>query len=134
MAQHFAGSAPTAAPQNQNTASGYHGNMSTRTPYTGVTSNKKSMLLAYILWFFFCNISAHRLYIGGFKLALPQFGLLVISGILLFVGTVAGSVGLGALPIIIWLLWVLGDVFLIPGMCRKANEVRSPQEMASHFA
>lgn len=116
------------------TASGYHGDISTRTPYSGISSRKKSMLTAYLLWLFFSNLSAHRFYIGGPKLALPQLGCLVGGVVLLFIGLAVGLAALASIPFFFWMLWVLGDAFFIPGMCRRAGQPESAREMANHFA
>jgi len=59
---------------------------------------KKDILLAYILWFFFGTLGIHRFYLGK---------------------TVSGVVWLltGALCGIGWFI----DIFLIPGMVDEAN-------------
>lgn len=60
--------------------------------------NEKSMLVAYILWFFLGFFSAHRFYTGRTGSAIAQL-------ILNF--------------LVIGLIWTLIDVFLIPGMVRN---------------
>ena len=79
-------------------------------------NNKKSIILAYFLWFFLGMLGAHRFYFGK-----------NISGLVLLILTV-GSVALtvvliGAVLIIIPLVWVLVDAFLIPGWTRAYNNL-----------
>lgn len=70
-----------------------------------VTNDGPNMAVAYLLWFFLGFVSAHRFYLGRTGSAILQ--------ILSFF-------------IIIGFLWLLIDVFLIPGMVRsKQDEVRS---------
>jgi len=79
-------------------------------------NNKKSIVLAYFLWFFLGMFGAHRFYFGK-----------NISGLVLLILTV-GSLALtvvliGAVLIIIPLVWVLVDAFLIPGWTRAYNNL-----------
>ena len=64
-------------------------------------AKKKSTGLAYVMWFFLGCLSAHRFYAG--QIVLP---ILQIISIL--------CMGMG-------LIWVLIDIFLIPGMIRNYN-------------
>lgn len=76
--------------------------------------DKPSMIIAYILWFVLSNISAHRFYLGAHKSALQQIGLLMVSAALGLLIHPAFFVGA-----LLWMLWLLGDIFLIPGLHRK---------------
>ncbi len=76
----------------------------------------KSMLLAYVLWWFACSIGAHRFYLGATGSALAMLGLFVGSFMVMMLLPPIGLMMLG-----VWLLWVIGDAFLIPGMVRAAN-------------
>jgi TM2 domain-containing membrane protein YozV len=58
----------------------------------------RSVLVAYILWFFLGLLGVHRFYCGR-----------VVSGLIWFL--TGGLLGLG------WLI----DIFLIPGMVDRAN-------------
>ena len=74
----------------------------------------KSMLLAYIFWFFLGTFGAHRMYVGKMRSGLGMLGLMIASALLLFIGI--GFLGYLALGI-----WALVDAFLIPGWIRAAN-------------
>ena len=67
---------------------------------------EKSVWVAYLLWFFLGVIAAHRFY-------LKRHGWLQLFTILLF--------GIG-------LLWVLADLFLIPGMVRQSRDGNIPRQ------
>ena len=77
-------------------------------------ANKKSAVVAYLLWFLLGMLGAHRFYLG-----LPGTGaalliITVLSILLLFAG-------IGAVTIWISVIWVIVDLFLIPGITRKHN-------------
>lgn len=77
---------------------------------------KKSVLVAYLLWFFLGFFGLHRFYLGH-----------VVSGVILVLLWLIGS-GLVFIPVVGWIafavpvLWWAIDALLIPGMARKANE------------
>ncbi|MGQ3075001.1 MAG: TM2 domain-containing protein [Ferrovibrionaceae bacterium] len=77
-------------------------------------ANKKSILAAYLIWFFLGGFGIHRMYFGRW-----------ISGIILLVLTLAGLalsvVFIGYLPLAVAGLWWLLDALLIPGMVTASN-------------
>lgn len=77
---------------------------------------KKSLLVAYILWFFLGYIGAHRFYLGR-----PVSGLimLALSAVTLVLSFVSFGV-LGFLWVVVGLWWLI-DVLLIPGMAAGSN-------------
>lgn len=79
-------------------------------------NNKKSIVLAYFLWFFLGMFGAHRFYFGktgsGLALLLLTVGSLVLTVVLI-----------GAVLIIVPLVWVLVDALLIPGWARDYNNL-----------
>ncbi|MCX7377497.1 MAG: TM2 domain-containing protein [Alphaproteobacteria bacterium] len=77
-------------------------------------ANKKSTLVAYLLWFFLGWLGGHRFYLGHTGSAVAMLIITIISTILIFVGI--GFLGLMAIGI-----WALVDAFLIPGMVRSQN-------------
>ena len=89
----------------------------------------KSVGIAYLLWFLFGAVSAHRHYLGYHNSALAQCGLwlggwlLVLGGNLYFL---AASILAG--------LWVLADAFILPSMCREANARAGRQNVQRAFA
>lgn len=65
-----------------------------------VANDGKTVLVAYLFWFFLGIVAAHRFYLGR-----PGTALLQIASYLILVG----------------FIWLLIDAFLIPGMVRQAN-------------
>ncbi len=77
-------------------------------------ANKKSILAAYLIWFFLGAFGIHRMYLGRW-----------ISGILLLLLTLVGGalswILIGYLPLAVAGLWWLLDAILIPGMVNASN-------------
>lgn len=77
-------------------------------------ANKKSALLAYVLWFFLGWFGLHRFYLGRIG---SGFAMLVLHGLSwLTYFILIGFVGFAVLG-----LWWLIDALLIPGMTRDYN-------------
>jgi TM2 domain-containing membrane protein YozV len=72
-------------------------------------SNRKSAGLAYVLWFFLGGFGAHRFYLGQNGTAIAQLLLGILGWLPLFLGWIV----LG--------IWLLVDLFLIPGITRDEN-------------
>jgi TM2 domain-containing membrane protein YozV len=83
-------------------------------------ANKKSVVVAYLLWFFFGFAGGHRFYAGKTGSAVAQL-LLFIFGIFLSIVVV------GFLLLIPLGIWVLVDAFLIPGWIRNQNSLLAMQ-------
>ena len=77
-------------------------------------ANKKSVGIAYLLWFFFGMLGVHRFYLSQTGTGLAILLLTLGSGLLMFVG-------IGLITIWIPIIWVFIDIFLIPGMARQFN-------------
>lgn len=77
-------------------------------------ANKKSVGVAYLLWFFLGGLGGHRFYAGKTGTAIAILALTIVGGLLAFAG-----VGLFLLAIAG--IWVLVDAFLIPGWIRNKN-------------
>jgi TM2 domain-containing membrane protein YozV len=73
-------------------------------------ANKKTALVAYILWFFVGLFGAHNFYLGRTGVAVAQ---LILSIIII------------GLPIT--LIWVLVDAFLIPSWVTQQNNLLAAQ-------
>ena len=73
-------------------------------------ANKKTALVAYLLWFFLGLFGAHNFYLGRIGVAVTQ---LILSLILVVM--------------IITIFWVLVDAFLIPGWIRRQNNLLAAQ-------
>ena len=78
-------------------------------------ANRKSVLVAYLLWFFLGGFGLHRFYLGRIVSGLAMLLLWLVSWALTPV-----LIGYGGLVIIG--LWWLIDALLIPGMARRSNE------------
>jgi len=83
-------------------------------------ANKKSIVAAYVLWFFLGWAGGHRFYAGKIGSAVAQL-LLFIFGIILSIILV------GFLLLIPQGIWVLVDAFLIPGWIRNHNSLLAMQ-------
>jgi TM2 domain-containing membrane protein YozV len=79
-------------------------------------ANKKSMGVAYLLWFFLGGFGGHRFYIEktGSAVAMLIMTILGLATLFVFIGgIILPAVG----------IWVLVDAFLIPGWIREQNNV-----------
>jgi TM2 domain-containing membrane protein YozV len=77
-------------------------------------SNKKSVGVAYLLWFFFGMFGVHRFYLGETGTGAAILIITICSILLKFVL-------IGFLTIFISIIWVLVDLFLIPALAQKYN-------------
>lgn len=77
-------------------------------------ANKKSALLAYILWFFLGFFGIHRMYLGRVGSGIAMLVLHGLSWLTWWI--LIGWIGFGILG-----LWWLIDALLIPGMTRSYN-------------
>ncbi|MDE2515646.1 MAG: TM2 domain-containing protein [Rhodospirillales bacterium] len=77
-------------------------------------ANKRSTLIAYLLWFFVGIFGVHRFYLKRTGSAIAQLVITLISIPLAFIG-------IGVFGYLIVGIWVLVDAFLIPGMVRGYN-------------
>jgi TM2 domain-containing membrane protein YozV len=76
--------------------------------------NKKSMLLAYVLWWFLGTFGVHRFYLGRIGSGLAMLVTAAVSIALTIV--LVGFLGL----IVLGVWWII-DACLIPGMVREHN-------------
>jgi len=77
-------------------------------------ANRKSALLAYVLWFFLGWFGLHRMYLGRIGSGIVMLVLQRLSWLTHFI--LIGYIGFAILG-----LWWLIDAFLIPGMTRSYN-------------
>ena len=73
-------------------------------------ANKKTALVAYLLWFFVGALGGHNFYLKRTGVAITQLILSI---------TVVG--------LVITVVWVLVDAFLIPGWVRNQNNLLAAQ-------
>lgn len=77
-------------------------------------ANRKSTLIAYIIWFFLGWFGLHRMYLGKIASGIVMLALQAVSWLTHFI--LIGYIGFGILG-----LWWLIDAILIPGMTRDYN-------------
>lgn len=77
-------------------------------------ANRKSALLAYVLWFFLGWFGLHRMYLGRIGSGVAMLLLQGVSWLTHFI--LIGYLGFAILA-----LWWLIDAILIPGMTRAYN-------------
>ncbi|HHN77834.1 MAG TPA: TM2 domain-containing protein [Phycisphaerales bacterium] len=83
---------------------------------------KKSMVLAYLLWWFLGTFGAHRFYLGRTGSAIAMLCLTLVSTVLVLV--FIGFFGLAAVGV-----WWLVDAFLIYSMVNEHN-LRLAEQLA----
>jgi TM2 domain-containing membrane protein YozV len=77
---------------------------------------KKSLVAAYVLWFFLGYLGAHRFYLGR---PLSGFVMLALSAVTLLLSFVSFGI-LGFLWFVVGLWWLV-DALLIPGLAADRN-------------
>ena len=83
---------------------------------TKVMSQKKSPVIAYVLWFFLGGFGGHRFYFGKVGSAIGMIALTLLTSWWTF-----------GIPILIW--WII-DAFLIQNMLKEDEENVRRQAMA----
>lgn len=81
-----------------------------------VTNEAKSAGLAYLLLIFFGGLGVHRFYLG-------KTGTGIAMLIMTILGFLTLAVVIGAVLLIIVGIWLLVDLFLIPGMVQQQKDV-----------
>lgn len=77
---------------------------------------KKSLVVAYVLWAFLGYVGAHRFYLGR---PVSGFVMLALSGVTLLITLI--SFGLLSFLWFVVALWWLLDALLIPGIAARRN-------------
>ena len=77
-------------------------------------ANKKSVLISYLLWFFFGWLGGHRFYLG-------KSGSAIALLLLTLTGAITSWFFIGFLILLVPAIWLTVDAFLIPGMVRDTN-------------
>lgn len=77
-------------------------------------ANKKSMLVAYLLWLVLNIFGVHRFYMGKWFTGLLMLGMTLLSFLLMFLLV-------GYLTIAVPAIWALVDALLIPGWVHRHN-------------
>jgi TM2 domain-containing membrane protein YozV len=77
-------------------------------------ANKKSTLVAYLLWFFVGMLGVHRFYLGRTGTGATILILTIVSVPLMLAG-------IGFAILAVAATWVIVDFFLIPGITRRQN-------------
>lgn len=89
---------------------------------------KRSLLLAYVFWNFSAPLGMHRFYCGETETAWYQLALFYGGLVVLLIWAPMGVALLGA-----WFLWILLDLFLMPGMMRRLKEEHRAARHAEVF-
>lgn len=77
-------------------------------------ARKKSVAVCYLLALFLGGVGAHRFYAGRIASGIAYV-------VLFLVGAVLSVVGIGLIAFGILAIWMIVDLFLIPGMIREHN-------------
>ena len=85
------------------------------TTTTSLQVASKSMVVAYVLWFLLGQLGIHRFYLGKTGTAITQ----LVLGLLGY-GTLA-LLGFGFFFLVPLWIWLIVDIFLIPGMSNGAG-------------
>ncbi|MCY0895002.1 MAG: TM2 domain-containing protein [Alicyclobacillaceae bacterium] len=85
-----------------------------RTTTTTTVVLGKSTVLAYVLWFFLGTFGVHRLYLG-------RVGTGVLQLLLGIIGVITTFFLVGWFLLVVLWIWLLVDLFLIPGMVRSSR-------------
>lgn len=95
---------------------GYYGPSGDAERMMQYDANKKSMLIAYLLWFFLGTLAVHRFYLGATKSALVMLTMWLVFGALS-----GATFGVFGFLLLIPGIWLFLDLFLIPGITRDKN-------------
>ncbi|WP_312528428.1 TM2 domain-containing protein [Paracoccus sp. (in: a-proteobacteria)] len=83
-----------------------------------ISNDAKSPLLAYLLWIFVGGLGIHRFYLG-------KTGTGITMLVLAILGAVTLPIGIGLILLAALGIWMLVDLFLIPGMVNEQrNQLR----------
>lgn len=97
-------------------------------------ASRKSVFVAYLLWFFVGMFSIHRFYLRHWLSGLAQMALgilgpfTMIGGTGLIMGPLIGwtswgeTVAIGSVALGLWFIWIFVDAILMPRLVRKCNE------------
>lgn len=108
----------------------------------GKRKSSRSMLIAYVLWWWGTPLAAHRFYLGAHRSAVAMLGLfwggLAIAAMMSkqssnWVGGYAVPPP-GIMMVLIWMIWALLDAFLIPGMMKRYRAANRTDELTHVFA
>lgn len=82
------------------------------------TVSGKSIIVAYLLWWFLGFLGAHRLYLGRLGTAAAYAILFILASIFTF--SIIGILLGGLLYAVLFIFWVI-DAFLMPGIVAEIN-------------
>lgn len=87
-----------------------------------IANERKSVGLAYVLWFFLGLWGIHNFYLGKPGMAVFQIAGGVVGIVLVMTGTGSGMGVIGILVLAAWVLSFLADLFLIPGRAKAYSD------------
>lgn len=91
-----------------------------------VANDAKSVMVAYVLWFFAGLAGAHRFYLGR---SFSGFILLLIS----LLGVILMFAGIGAILLAFSVIWLLWDMIAIPGIA-ESHKTRLRERLTREYA
>lgn len=91
-----------------------------------VSNEAKSPLLAYLLLIFVGGFGIHRFYLG-------RTGSGIAMLVLAILGALTLPIGVGLILLLVLGIWMLVDLFLIPGMVNTQRD-QLRQQLQSQFA
>lgn len=106
-----------------------HAGAAPRAGSNPVFIREKSMGVAYLLWFLFCQLGVHRFYAGATQSAVIQASLFVVGWMMVASGMLVAFVA-----VVVGAIWALADAFMIPGLIREANRKARERSVAQTFA
>ena len=82
-----------------------------------LNNEKKSVGIAYLLWFFFGGLGVHRFYLG-------RTGSGVAMLLLTILGLVLLAVYVGIFLLLALVIWLIVDIFLIPSIVEADSKAK----------
>lgn len=82
---------------------------------------KRTLMLAYVYWYFCSPLGVHRFYCGAKETGYYQMALFLGGLAIMVIWPPLGLLSLGA-----WFVWIIVDLFLIPGLMRRFKAEHRP--------
>jgi TM2 domain-containing membrane protein YozV len=80
-----------------------------------IANDKKSTVVAYLLWFFFGGLGVHRFYLGKSGSGAAMLALTIL-------GFLTAVIYIGVALLLVVAIWLIVDAFLIPGLIAQSTQ------------